>query len=557
MRRSLVVAVVLAGCGPEAAVDSAGGSASGSTTSEVEPTTGGGSTGEPVDPCACDVPVVHDGDLRAEELAKYQGACLVEVTGSVRLEGLGDPSLLTSLAHLRRARSLLILESPGIVDLAPLSCFRETELLLIRDAPDLVDIGALAGIEVAEEINFTQIPIAELSSFSPNYQGVRSLALIELPELRDLDAVAGWPGLHGADEEFRATLLNLPALESIAGLAGPVGSASAKTTTDPLQGWPWLELGELPALATIEGLETLTRGHVTLRRLPQVTELGPLGQLERGDLTLAGLGIASLAGLDSLLKFGRVIVGGCEEDEAMPALTSLAGVGAMAEIDELWVVDAPALTDLSVPGSVTVEEVSFVDTPALDDATLAAFMAEVDAMYQCAGGIVECTCIGLIPDGVTSGCSQWSGGSAVVGGSEGGPFNGTTAFFGWIGNNVELSRLVLMIVDETADIEAAKKAGIFGEEGRPKALLETGRNYASWIGASSSPVAFYDADAELSVDEVELEITGRLGNWSTFDPADPPRLVGTITSADPNADVVLDGAFEAAFCDRFVGYLTD
>lgn len=301
MRRSLVVAVVLAGCGPEAAVDSAGGSTSGSTTFEVEPTTGG--TGEPVDPCACDVPVVHDGDLRAEDLATYQGACLVEVTGSVRLEGLGDASLLT--------------------------------------------------------------------------------------------------------------------------------------------------------------------------------------------------------------------------------------------------------------GPVTVAEVSFVDTPGLDDATIAGFMAEVDAMYQCAGGIVECTCIGLIPDGVTSGCSQWSGGSAVVGESEGGPFNGTTAFFGWIGNNVELSQLVLMIVDETADIEAAKQAGIFGDEGRPKAQLETGRNYASWIGTSSSPVAFYDADADLSVDEVALEITGRLGNWSTFDPADPPRLVGTIKSADPNADVVLDGAFEAAFCDRFVWYLTD
>lgn len=56
---------------------------------------------------------------------------------------------------------------------------------------------------------------------------------------------------------------------------------------------------------------------------------------------------------------------------------------------------------------------------------------------------------------------------------------------------------------------------------------------------------------------VELDIHGRLGDWLTFDPADPPRLHGVIKSSDPNAAVVLDGPFEAAFCDDFTLYLSD
>lgn len=555
-----IVAVVLVGCGPETADESADGSTTtGSTTSDVEPTTSGASTGEQVDPCTCDEPVVHDGDLLAEDLAKYQGKCLVEVTGLIDIDELADPSLLTSLAHLQRARFLRISDSPGVVDLEPLSCLRETIWLHLGDNPELVDVGGLAGVEVAEQISFSGLPIEELPSFAASYQGVRSLHLHDLPALRDVDAVAGWPGLHDGDGEFQVTITSLPKLESVAGLAGPIGSASAKTTPEPLDGWPSIELGELPALATIDGLEALTRGHVTLRRLPMVTELAPLGQLERGNLTLAGLGITSLAGLESLTTFGRVIVGGCEEGEAMPALTSLAGIGAMAEISELWVVDAPALTDLSAQGPVTIEEVNLVDTPALDDAAIAAFMAEVEAKRQCAGDIVECSCIGLIPETVTTGCPQtWSGGSAVAGMSEGGPFNGTTAFFGWRGSNIGFTQLALVILDATSDIEAAKQDGIWenGVGGRPKAILYTD-SYYNWIGESSSLAVLYDGGGGMSEGTVELAVNGRLGNWHMSDPADPPRLVGTIKTADPNAPVVLDGPFQAAFCEDFVEYLSD
>jgi hypothetical protein len=476
--RALLVVVGLVGCGPETAVDSAGGSTTGSTTSDVEPTSGA-STGVQGDPCACAEPVVHGGDLRLEDLVKYQDKCLVEVKESVDLEGVQDPAQLASLSHLRRVRSLLISDSPGLVDLAPLSCLREVGFWLsLRDNPNLVDLGALAELEAAEKVSLRGLPIEELPGFAASYQGINDLSLSDLPELRDLDALAGWPALHDWDKEFRVTIADLPKLESVAGLAGPIGSASAKTTSDSLDGWPSIELAGLPALATIDGLETLTRGDVTLRGLPAVTDLAPLATLEQADfVTLSGLGITSLAGLGSLTEAFRIIVGGCEDGEEMPALTSLAGIGAMAEIDNLWVVDAPALTDLGAPGSATIEEVYFVDTPALDEAAIAAFTDEVDASYQCDGGIVECTCIGLIPDGLTEGCSQWSGGSAVVGMSEGGAFNGTTAFFGWVGNNVGFSMLALVIADETADLEEVKNGGAWNDDGRPKALLETGRYY--------------------------------------------------------------------------------
>lgn len=319
-----------------------------------------------------------------------------------------------------------------------------------------------------------------------------------------------------------------------------------------------VELGELPALATMEGLEPFTRGYLTLRRLPAVTDLAPLGQLEQGNLTLAGLGIASLAGLDSLTRVGSMIIGGCEDGEAMPALETIAGADVLEEISELWVVDAPLLTDLSAPSLATVEEVNFVDTPALDDAAIAAFTAEVDAMRQCAGDIVECSCLGLIPETVTHGCPQaWSDGSAVIGASEGGPLEGTTAFFGWRGGNVGFAELVLVVLAATSDVEAAKQDGIWGEDGgRPKAILFTDSCY-NWIRESSPAAILYDGGGGMSEGIVELDVQGRLGNWVTSDPADPPRLHGTIKSSDPNAAVVLDGPFEAAFCENFVLYTGD
>src|SRR5688572_30775001 len=61
-------------------------------TSSTDPPTSStdGTTSDASDPCTCDTPVIHDGPLDAEDLAGYQGACLVEVTGSLWIEDLTD-----------------------------------------------------------------------------------------------------------------------------------------------------------------------------------------------------------------------------------------------------------------------------------------------------------------------------------------------------------------------------------------------------------------------------------------------------------------------------------
>lgn len=60
-----------------------------------------------------------------------------------------------------------------------------------------------------------------------------------------------------------------------------------------------------------------------------------------------------------------------------------------------------------------------------------------------------------------------------------------------------------------------------------------------------------EAAGELTEITAQLAVDGRLGNWPTFDPADPLRLHRTITNTDPNAAAVLDGAFEAVLCEAF------
>lgn len=86
-------------------------------------------------------------------------------------------------------------------------------------------------------------------------------------------------------------------------------------------------------------------------------------------------------------------------------------------------------------------------------------------------------------------------------------------------------------------------------------MLQTYRDYPAWLGVRDEQVALYSVDDAEGT--VQLDVQGRLGNWATLDPADPPRLFGQITSTDPDAAVTLDGPFEAAFCKDFVALFKD
>ncbi|MBK9754538.1 MAG: hypothetical protein IPO88_13730 [Nannocystis sp.] len=467
-------------------------------------------------------------------------------------------SLRSALAHLRRAKSLRIHNCPSLVDLTSLACLRDVDGVTLYDNPYLVDLSPLAHLERAESINLQRMPIVALPSFTPSYQGFHTLHLHELPELRDLDALHGLPGLLDTAAQYRQFTVDItdaPALESIAGLADPIASAAALASADSAEYLFDVELADLPALNDLDGLEAITSGDLTLRRLPKISDLEPLGALERTSLLeLVGLGaLPSLAGLDSLTEAHRMTLGGCDDGDAMTALQTLAGADALTEIgSELWIADAPALIDLSAPSLTHVESFVIVDAPALPDLEIAEFTAQVDPTNACTGGLIECGCMGQMPEAAQLGCpAPWSGGSAVAGAGAGAPFDGTTAFFGWSGDGYSYAELVVVLLDATADIEAAKDGGLDDRtSGRPKAVLQTYRDYPYWIGVRDEQVALYSVDDAEGT--VQLDVQGRLGNWATLDPADPPRLFGQITSTDPNAPLTLDGPFEAAFCRDFV-----
>ena len=115
-----------------------------------------------------------------------------------------------------------------------------------------------------------------------------------------------------------------------------------------------------------------------------------------------------------------------------------------------------------------------------------------------------------------------------------------------------------MLLDSVADVESAKKGRLSSEVlGTPKAILWTERGYLRWLDASPSPAKLFDSAGESASATVELDVQGRLGAWGSPSRIDPPRLYGELKSGDPDADVFLNGPFDAVFCDNFVRVLSD
>ncbi len=155
-----------------------------------------------------------------------------------------------------------------------------------------------------------------------------------------------------------------------------------------------------------------------------------------------------------------------------------------------------------------------------------------------------------LPQGL-SGCPvEWTGGSAVAGMTDFGPFNGQTAFFGWQGvGNTEHSALRLFVYDASVDLEAAKNDP-FSQV--PFALhFETFWDQSVWINKGNMN-GLFTRDDQTDEYPAILEISGTAGNWQQSDPSDPPRLLGTISPKSPDDLQVVAGPFDAVFCDRFI-----
>jgi hypothetical protein len=531
------------------------------TTTDATAPTSGATTDAPVAACQCDDPVVHEGTLEVAGLAAYAGKCLVEVTDGLELRDIVDPAVLAPLANLERVGWLSLSSNPGLVDLAPFGCLREVRSLSFYDNAALVDLGALARIESAERLHIDTSPITALPTFAPGYHGIRSLSLRDLPELTDLDAMAGWPGLHNPEgfyEEMTLHIVGAPKLTSVAGLESALADGVAAASPNTLLSAPSIELADLPALTSLVGLEPLDLASLTLRHLPKITDLTPLANLtDARDVVLAGLdALPSLAGLDNLKTAESLTLGGCDEGDAL-SITDLSGLASLSSVDyRLALVDVPAMTDLTgAPALKNLGALEVVDAPLVSDAAVAALAAQTNVADAgvCAGDIVDCGCLGTLSEPLWRGCpAVWSDTAAVTGDGDGAPFNGVTAFLGLWGDNSTSAELVVVLLDATSDVAAAKESGLDNPSaGAPAVVLRTGRTYHDWLGASQTSATLHLAGGVMLEGMPGLDITKTAGDWANLDPADPPRLLGQLTTADPNAPLVLNGSFDAAFCDAF------
>lgn len=567
MHRSLrapAVFVALIGCQPDpgTATDTATTTSSSTLSSTSSSTTGASTeptstTGDPPNLCDCLDPQVVNDNLDVAGLAQFAGACIGEVRGRLTISGVTDPAVLQPLAGLRRVHDLQVSDNPGLADLSALACLEEvTDYLEIQRNPALVDLGALARLRIARFVSFRELPIAALPSFAPDYHGARTLALEALPGLVDLDPLAAWPSVVPESGAVAVEIRDVPKLQSVAGLAGPLGEPMPDT-------WMYIELIDLPALPSITGLEAFRDGNLTLAHLPQVTSLAPLAATERVEtLRLLALpGLSSLDGLHNLATAVDVQLGGCGEHEGLDALTDLSGLDALTEVHLLLsIVGNAGLVALTgAPLLTAAGRVEAVDNPLLTADAVAAFAAQVETAGVCLGGPIACGCSRQIPEPAQHGCpSMWSGGSAVTAEGPGGPLAGATAFFGWNWYSY-YPDLHLVVVDAGADVDVAKQDGIWheSEASAPKLRVETSIEYPEWFGEHSVDARLIQPGSPALEVPVHFTVSGRLGDWTMSDPADPPRLVGEFTSDDPNAATIVQGPFDAVFCDRFTWVASD
>jgi hypothetical protein len=141
-------------------------------------------------------------------------------------------------------------------------------------------------------------------------------------------------------------------------------------------------------------------------------------------------------------------------------------------------------------------------------------------------------------------------GTLVEGPTVFGQFTSQRAYFAWNGAGEPYApRLVLLSPGADA---AAELAEVTGDSGlvldhqyiSTDSLFEEG-----WLGTWETLATIHDKGMSAYPREPDaVKITELAGNWDAFDPADPPRLVGTVEGA-------ISGPFNAVFCDKLIGII--
>ncbi|MBK9757005.1 MAG: hypothetical protein IPO88_26630 [Nannocystis sp.] len=176
--------------------------------------------------------------------------------------------------------------------------------------------------------------------------------------------------------------------------------------TRPVTGGVSVQLTELPALASLAGIEPLAKvtppkTSLHLGDLPLVSNLTALtGLVSIDELRLAGMsGVTSLADLGTLETVGGLYIGDCFDEDpydegGMDGLTSLAGLNSLVNVERLGFADNAQLGSLDgAPMLQNVKEILFLANPMLPQDEIDKFMAQfTEPPAACIGDWGECWC---------------------------------------------------------------------------------------------------------------------------------------------------------------------
>lgn len=276
---------------------------------------------------------------------------LRRVGGQIQIYDVPQLTGVSGLSSLSRANSFQIFFA-GISSLQGLENLKIVHDIALMYNSSLTDLGGLSGLTSLKELSLHGAGITSLTAFS-NVHDLSWLAL-------DGVGVTTLDGLGGVSDLAELQISNCPALTSLTALGTASVSGGLMLANNPMlrdcgalrpmpdagvrvDGSPVTSLGclsqasalgylfitNLPSLASLDDLSNLThiRDELLLSNVP-VSTLAPLANLtDAGNLTLSGLGIVDLNGLENFTHTGGLSVRSNPSLQSLHELSSLTQAG--------------------------------------------------------------------------------------------------------------------------------------------------------------------------------------------------------------------------------------
>lgn len=264
--------------------------------------------------------MVHQGDLIITDATELDAlACIVEVTGKLRIEGTTTLSSFPQLGNLKVVGDeVLIGGNAALTDVDGLTGLTEVKgaasQLTLYQNPALVDISGLQSLRVVDAIVIMDCDaLTSLAGIQGEIVGTKQkaswLALIDLDALESLDSLA-------ALEQFSATL-------KIRGCDKLADISMLELVLDP-QGIFQLEVADNPALVDLAGLEAVAHAsEVQIVNNDSLEDLSGLDGLEAATATFLIQGNDQLQDLSGLAKLEQVHYLAVHDNPKLIALSGL------------------------------------------------------------------------------------------------------------------------------------------------------------------------------------------------------------------------------------------